>query len=146
MSEQQNNAAKPSLTEALVSQLVGELLERDSESERAKTLKHDWRSFIDNEFELTSLQRKHLLDIPQREVEMIQQALSNAGDGGATIRLRLPVQGENSASTDRSGGELEITPRRSPSALVPKNALTIVKCTFDADCSHWHCRWVPILG
>ena len=127
--------AKPALTANRVNQLIRPLLGQKSDRRAAK-LGKDWRAFIAGELSLSKTQLDNLRSIPPAEVDKVQQALREAIDGGGEFSLTLGSESVRKGAA----GELVIT-RGAASASARSFTIPLVKCTFDANCRNWKCKF-----
>jgi hypothetical protein len=130
-------SAKPSLTSSNVNQLIRPLLGQKGPAGRAAKLGKDWRAFIASELSLSKAQTDNLQNIPAEEVEKVQRALREAIKHGGEFSLSL---GSESA---RKGAAGELTIKGAAAAGKTARSFTIplVKCTFDANCRNWKCKF-----
>ena len=125
---------KPPLTEQNVNALAARILNREpGTEEQATRLRSGWRTLLRQEFALEPIQQRNLAEIPADAVRQVQNALDHALGAGGALRLEL-----GHAPT---GGQLTIAPPTAPapSPAVPHLNIGVLKCTFGADCSNWHC-------
>ena len=131
-------SAKPSLTSNNVNQLIRPLLGQKGPAGRAAKLGKDWRAFIASELSLSKTQTDNLQNIPAEEVEKVQRAFREAIKHGGEFSLSL---GSESARKG-AAGELTI---KGAAAAAGKTArsftIPLVKCTFDANCRNWKCKF-----
>ena len=129
-------AAKPELTSARVNSRIRSLLGKKGDK-GGDQLSKDWRAFIASEFSLSKTQAANLKNIPAEEVAKVQGGFRDAVKQGGEFRLKLGSEAGSGA------GELTIQPKgpTTPSRTIK---ITIIKCTFDANCRNWHCKLGPL--
>lgn len=128
-------AAKPALTGNRVNQLIRPLLGQKGDR-RAARLSKDWRAFITSELSLSKTRLDNLRSIPAAEVDKVQRALREAIERGGEFSLTL---GSESARKG-AAGQL-IVMRGTAAASVRSFTIPLVKCTFDANCRNWKCKF-----
>ena len=129
--------AKPALTANRVNQLIRPLLGQKRERSAAR-LSKDWRAFIAGEFSLSKTQLDNLRSIPPAEVDKVQQALRETIEGGGEFSLTL---GSDSARKGATGELIIMRGPASASASARRFTIPLVKCTFDANCRNWKCKF-----
>lgn len=128
-------AAKPGLTPNRVNQLIRPLLGQKGDR-RAARLSKDWRAFVASEFSLSKTQMDNLRSIPATEVNKVQRALREAVERGGEFSLTLGSEGARKGAAGQltvMGGGAAATARRF--------TIPLVKCTFDANCRNWKCKF-----
>ena len=129
-------SAKPALTSNNVNQLMRPLLGQKGPDRRAAKLGKDWRAFIASELSLSKTQTDNLQNIPPEEAEKVQRALREAIKHGGEFSLSL---GSESA---RKGAAGELTIRGAAAGKTARSfTIPLVKCTFDANCRNWKCKF-----
>ena len=98
-------------------------------------LSKDWRAFLASEFALSKTLADSLKVIPAEEVTNVQRAFRDAVKQGGDFRIKL--------GTSSAPGELSIQPAGS-GAPTRTIKITIIRCTFDANFRHWHCKLFPL--
>jgi hypothetical protein len=128
-------AAKPGFTADRVNQLIRPLLGQKGDR-RAARLSKDWRAFVASQLSMTKTQLDNLRSIPPTEVDKVQRALREAIERGGDFSLTLGSE----SSRKGAGGQL-IVMGGGAAATARNFTIPLVKCTFDANCRHWKCKF-----
>jgi hypothetical protein len=134
---------RPALTGTSAGRVFGEVLKPNARDPRARQLKKDWRSFVEGQFRLNETQGSNLRDVPAEEVEKIQRAFNEATNRGGKVVFAMAVPA--SEGSDGKGGSLTIEGGSGGSAatVTPRIKITLIRCTFDANCRNWECKLGP---
>lgn len=128
------SATKPALTAGSLNRLIRPLLGQEKPDARATKLSRNWRALIAGELSISVIQAENLRSIPADEVAKVQRAFKHVVTHGGEFKAKL---GEG-----KSEGSLIIN-MTGTGATLRTFKITILTCTFDANCRNWRCHLGP---
>jgi len=130
------SATKPALTANSLNRLIRPLLGQTKPDARATKLSRNWRALIASELSMSVIQAENLRSIPAEEVAKVQRAFKHVVTHGGEFTAKL-----GDGQTD---GSLNIRMTGTGKTLRTFK-ITLLTCTFDANCRHWHCHLGPAI-
>ena len=128
------SSKRASLTQESLQGLLEGLRGSRPDDDRVRALKHDWRQFLEENFEVSAEQREALGRISKKDLGIVQVGLRHAldYDGAITATFgRRKMPGEIVVeSGPRDGLERAL------------GDLVILRCSWDDDCNGG-CEWFP---
>jgi len=116
-----------------------------SESDLRDLAAEDWRAFLDRRFLLTDAERAALAAVDGEVAAHIAETVRELIKSGGALEVTLPEA--------RKGGEVVFSRvdsysrarkskggARQASVRARRITVTILKCSFDANCRNWKCR------